>query len=150
MQSQVIIDRFLNSANIQSYKLSANEKLVLYVLASMMGNKSTCWPSYSTLEIKCSLSSRTIMRNIKLLESKNIIDVVRSKNGNNIYKFYPQVVSISHPGVTHSHGGVSISHTNNIINNIKNIKGISIKKRSLAKTAEKPSPLLEDFITRNK
>lgn len=96
MQSQVIIDRFLNSANIKSYNLSAYEKLILFVLASMMGNKSSCWPSYLTLQEKCSLSKRTLFRNIKKLEQKKVIIVLRNKDSNNIYRFYPQVVTIGH------------------------------------------------------
>lgn len=151
MQMQIIIDRFLRSEKSKTYKLSAYEKIILFILASYMGNKNTCWPSYKSLEIECSLSKRTLIRNIKLLEEKNILKVIRNKDCNNIYEFYPQVVSIGHYLVSIGHHEVvSIRHPNNInTNNIKNTGRLKnaheVIKNAMLERSDHGSPLFEEM-----
>lgn len=120
MQYQIIIGRFLRSEKSLSYDLSSYEKLILLMIASYMGNKSTCWPSYKSLSKSCSLSVSTIKRNVFSLEKKQILKIKRTKNSNNIYEFYPQVVSIRHHVGSHRHQVVSIRPPNIINNNINN------------------------------
>ncbi len=131
MQYQIIIDRFLRSEKSLPYNLSAYEKLILFVLASYMGNKSTCWPSLKSLVKYCSLSKMSLIRHISLLEEKGILKVTRNKNSNNVYEFYPQVVSVRDHVVSVRDHLVPHRYPNNIINNINN------KKPSLVDNFEK-------------
>jgi hypothetical protein len=156
MQMKIIIDRFLRSDKSKEYKLMAFEKLVLLILASYIGNKSHCWPSYKSLAEDCSLSKSTLIRTIKSLENKMILKIERDKNMNNVYSFYPQILSTGSVtqtlgSVTGTPGVVSYRHPNNIINNIINKKAVATLVQpkewvGLYQTSKEPSELLKNFI----
>lgn len=75
MQSQIIIDRFLRSESSYQYSLHAYEKLILFFLASYMGKKSTCYPSFKSLALACNLSvaSINVGRGIKAQGNKTAL-----------------------------------------------------------------------------
>lgn len=83
MQAQILVDRFLRSKF--STHLNVYEKMLLVILASYCGNKSACFPSYLSLKRDCSMSIDSIKRNIKTLESKELIKVARCSGRNNLY-----------------------------------------------------------------
>lgn len=135
MQMQIIIERFLRDKKSHSFKLNAYDRIVMVMLASYMGNKNTCWPSYSSLAIDAGLSRRSLIRVIKKLEDLKIIKVIREQDKNNIYEFYPQVVTNGHYLVTNRHQLlVTNRHPNNI--NSNNI----INNRSLIKEWRRGNP----------
>ena len=160
MQMQIIIDRFLRSNKSKEYKLTSSEKLILFFLASYMGNKSHCWPSYKSLEEDSSLSRSTLIRAIKSLEKKLVIKIIKDKNMNNVYSFYPQILStggvmVTLPSVMVTPGVVSQRHPNNISNNIINKRAVATlvqpkEWEGLSKTSKEPSDLLKNFINARK
>lgn len=161
MQKQIIIEHFLRSEKSYLYKLSCYEKIILIMLASYMGNKNTCWPSFESLIITCSISKRTLIRNIQSLEKKKMITVKRKKNQNNVYKFSSLILSLGieackNVGVTQALTGVSQTptqvshrHPNNIINNINNNRVAQLKDyEGPVQSASKASSLLENFMNK--
>lgn len=87
MQMQIIIDRFLRSEKSKEYKLNAYERIILLMLASWMGDKLNCWPSYKSLSKDCSISHDSLSKYIMSLESKKLLFVKRNPNKNNEYEF---------------------------------------------------------------
>lgn len=85
MSSQIRVDRFLRSKLSHQYDLHAYEKLLLFILASYMGEKSMCYPSLNLLASECSISTDSVKRHINLLEKKKLIKVVRNIGRNNSY-----------------------------------------------------------------
>ncbi len=127
-----IIEHILR--NVESNMISNNQKLVIYMLSSFMGEKMTCFPSHEELARVCSISIKTVQRTLKSLEKMNILFIKRSHNKNNIYSFNPSWMSIFDElgvklgilgrqsvqfGASQSRPGASQSRTN-IINNIIN------------------------------
>jgi len=135
MQMQIIIDKFLRNVNSYQYKLNAYDRILMVILASYMGNKTTCWPSHKSLEIDCGMSKWTLIKSTKKLESLVLLKVIREKEENNIYEFCAQVVANSNYLVANSYQGVvAVSYPNNIIvNNIIN-KDSHVDKKSIKKT----------------
>jgi hypothetical protein len=153
IQAQILIDRFLRNEISQQYKLNAYEKLILFFLASYMGVKSVCYPSYPTLAIECSISVDTVKRSIQSLENRLLIKIVRAKGKNNYYSFTELIIdpvgahstqcsehlganSSDHQVLTATRVGAD-SPPNNIINNIKECTSvISLKERQANKSTK--------------
>lgn len=163
MPMQIIIDRFLRSEKSKEYKLNIYEKFILTMLASYMGDKLNCWPSFETLKEECSISKNTLLRNIKSLENKKLLKVSRYKNINNEYEFENIIQEIALgsgyqlPASACERQGSACERPlvvpdrdpNNIINNINNKKSYpqakEFTKYKPHETSELPSPLLMDY-----
>jgi hypothetical protein len=145
MPSQILVDRFLRGEISQQYNLTAHEKLLLFFLASYMGSKSQCHPSFKSLAVDCSLSVDSVKRGIKSLDGKTLINVSRHMGKNNRYTFnspifeklgadstrcsqHPDADSTTHQVHTAPTPGAH-STPNNISNNIRECtSGIDPKK----------------------
>src|SRR5215472_8154305 len=74
-------------------------KLVLLALADHADADGKCWPSHKTTATRTELSRDTVVRSVRLLESKGFIRVVHRRNGlsasSNMYylNYEPEVVS---------------------------------------------------------
>lgn len=133
MQSQIIIDRFLRSEHSHQYRMHSHEKLILFFLASYMGQKSTCYPSIKLLAIDCNLSIDSIKRSIKSLASKELIKVLRVSGYSNRYTFNLSIINQTYatqcsqlldanshpPGMPIATPPSADSTSNNITNHIK-------------------------------
>lgn len=172
MPMQIIIDRFLRHEKSHEYELTIFECSLLSMLASYMGDNLNCWPSFKTLAENCRMSEKSVERYIASLENKKLLKITRIKNKKNDYEFTNLIldlmteivdnskinkkttVSQTACTVSQSVQAPSDSLSNNIKNNIKNNnKGKSYpqdKKHTAAPTAKKPSPLLEEFISKTK
>lgn len=88
MQAQIIIDRFLRSEKSLQFNLKPIDKLLLFFLASYMGCKDTCFPSYETLMTNLGIGSRTnFKKSLDRLCNAQIIYIERRYNQSNIYTF---------------------------------------------------------------
>jgi len=143
--------------------LNKNERIIIYMIGSFMGNKMVAWPSHDELARVCGMSIKTLQRSIKKLEEKNILFVERRHRQNNVYTFNPNWLAIfDELGVKvgnlgrhdvrfasqHDSSRASNGRTNIINNNINN-KGVSEKYKKwegLSPTAEKGSPLYEEMV----
>jgi hypothetical protein len=129
------------------------------MLASYMGKKSTCYPSFISLGKDCRLHKNSLIRYTKKLEEKGLLKIVREYEKNNIYSFTNLILS----GLSQRPGSLSqrpqvVSHRdpNNKSNNINNKKSFypqdqnqkaAIQEwKGLAKSDEYISPLLTEFI----
>lgn len=148
MQMQIIIEKFLRSAKSHELHLTANQRIVLFILSTYMGKKKKCWPSLESLILDCGIPKRTLIRVIQSLEKLELLIIIRSINKNNIYEFDNLVVPPWHPTVPPRHSTVPPWHSNNINNNINNnahpIKYFDEQKEN-TKSSE-PSGLLKEFI----
>ena len=88
-------------------KLTPSRKLVLLKLSNMADVKGVCWPSVANIARDCCLSTRSVQRVLRELESKEFIRVFvrhrsdgsRTSNG---YVVAPgEGVILSPPGATH-------------------------------------------------
>lgn len=87
MQMQIIIDKFLRSEKSHFLKLNSHERILMVMLASYMGNKDYCWPSYESLIKDCGMAKGTLNKAIKNLQTKQIINVEKVNGLNNRYNF---------------------------------------------------------------
>jgi len=130
MQMQIIIDRFLRSEKSHSLNLDSHCRIIMMMLASYMGTKNECWPSYESLMLDCGMAKATLSKSLKYLELSHIIYIKREYKKNNRYSFILSskgelenesgvqntVFSSSKQGGS----GVQPVNGNNIINNINN------------------------------
>ena len=124
MLMQIIIDRFLRSEKSKSLKLKPLDKLLMFFLASYMGKKKSCFPSYDTLLKDLGISKRQSLNNsIKKLEKLNLLFVERKEGESNIYSFNLLLL----PGTKGNWGSSqrerevgTKGNSNNISNNINN------------------------------
>lgn len=77
--------------------ISLRGVVILSILTDMQGNKSECWIKYETIAKLLRCSKRSVMREIEILESQNLIKSIRV--GNNKPNHY-QVLRPSGRGVT--------------------------------------------------
>ena len=64
---------------IASKELSSNEKIAYIVLSKYCyGKKKECYPSIERMATECGIPRSTLLKNIKLLEEK---DIIRRKKG---------------------------------------------------------------------
>ena len=56
-----------------SQKIEPTRKLILMALADHADDDGVCWPSMNKLADKCSVSRRTVLRNINALKEDGII-----------------------------------------------------------------------------
>lgn len=90
---QILIDKFLRSPESHAYKLNQSDRSLLNTLASYMGTKDNCWPSYKSLILDTGIGSNTTIRkSINKLESLNILFVDRSNGVNNNYLFSDEFI----------------------------------------------------------
>ena len=156
MQMQIIIDHFLTTENPIPYKLNADDRILLTILASQCGNKKECWPGYRKLVKNTGIASYSTLNNsINKLESLNIIQVERHYKKNNKYTFVDNFINWvlqNCSRVLHKRSrGATDMYRNNIINNINNNKQsyLQIKKwKGLSKSGTKASPLLEETMNK--
>lgn len=154
MQAQIIVDRFLRQGYSYPFMLNAFERLLLVMLASYAGNKTNCFPSHQSLSRDCGMSIDSVKRNLKSLENKYLVKILRSTGFNNHY----ELTIPSADGAEGSQHLVANSTTcpvppaptpsadsppNNISNNIKQYTS-SANKKLRDKTVKKTFP--SDFM----
>ncbi|PWY56059.1 hypothetical protein DGG96_08980 [Legionella qingyii] len=150
MQAQIVVDRFLRQEHSHAFMLNAYERLLLVMLASYMGNKTSCFPSHQSLSIDCGMSTDSVKRTLKSLENKYLIKILRTTGSSNHYQLtIPSADSTgcSQPPVANStiHLVASAgtpganSPPNNISNNIKQYTLLANKKLRV-KTIKKTFP----------
>lgn len=157
MQMQIIIDRFLRSEKSRTLNLKPLDKLLMFFLASYMGTKDSCFPSYSTLMTDLGINDRTALSNsFKRLEESSILIIKKEKGKSHKFSFNLDFIPVGNPYDTRRDSNiqpVGNPYANNInINNINN-NSLSKEQRSKikqwdgpAKTATKASSIVEDFI----
>jgi len=74
--------------------LTATEKLVLLKLADNANDDGVCWPSHDSIAAACEISKRSVIRAIKAIEAKAMINVTRKRlpnglNACNVYDITP-------------------------------------------------------------
>jgi hypothetical protein len=86
-------------------RLSAREKLILFVLADSHNDDYDCaWPGLTKAAGQALTSRRRFIELIKRLEEKGTITVERREGKSNLYRF-PGLVQSSHPTGKELHGG---------------------------------------------
>lgn len=150
MLAQIVIDRFLRSEISRQYLLSAHDKLILIFIASHMGPKPQCYPSYKALEVVCSISNASVKRSIKSVGKKGLINILRTNGRNNCYTLNLELLTVpgsdstgftqtpvslrsDHPDHTDLPPG-SHRPPNNIINNISECTSVISLQKPPAKT----------------
>lgn len=78
---------------IRSEKLHGTEKWVYITLLNRANANGECWPSLSTLQKEVGVSKNTILKSLKSLESKGLIDRVRRRSdgvefASNLYRIH--------------------------------------------------------------
>ena len=70
--------------------LTPTLKLVLMALADAADNQGVCWPSISTLAKKCSVSTRTVQRSLRVLIDSGLLtaDSRRRRDGSSTSNRY--------------------------------------------------------------
>jgi helix-turn-helix protein len=162
MQIQIIIEKFLRNSNYHYLKLKTLDKLLMFFLSSYMGNKNDCFPSYPTLMKDLGINDRTALSNsLKNLESKNILIIKKTKGKGHHFSFNLEFIPVGIPydtGRDNPKSPVGNPYSNNKSNNIKNTavvtrqtqkQSASSDFKGLAKTADKPNPMLEAFMNKN-
>lgn len=124
---QIIIEHFLRSEKSCEYKLNVNDRMLIFILSSYMGNKNDCHPGYESICKDTGIASfSTINKSIKKLESLEILKVTRVYKKNNHYSFYPQFIEsglqICNRKLQICNQSTTDMYTNNIKNNINNKK----------------------------
>lgn len=167
LPKQILIDKFLRSPESHAYKLNQNDRILLNILGSYMGNKNNCWPSYKSLLLDTGIGSNaTINKSINKLESLNILFVDRLSGVNNNYLFTDEFVIkarqiCNRPRQICNQTPTDLS-ANNINNNISNKKAFASHKNQepfnnvegqttssvniIEKRQKKGSPILESYI----
>lgn len=146
MQTQIIIEKFLRSEKSRSLKLCAYERIILFMIASYMGKKKTCWPPYEDLMQDCGIGSKsTFNKFICSLESKKILVVERAHRKNNKYsfdqKFYNLAYSVCTQRVRHVYAtAYSVCTPITSVNNINNKSTLKSETRSTVKFWENGNP----------
>lgn len=72
----VLSFHYINAA-IDCSGLTPGEKLVLLVLANHANDQGFCYPSFNTLAIECSMRRRSVIRIVKALEAKKLVERVK-------------------------------------------------------------------------
>lgn len=154
MQAQIIVDRFLRKEHSYPFMLNAYERILLVMLASYAGNKIDCFPSHQSLSKDCGMSTDTVKRNLKTLENKYLVKILRSTGSNNHYELtipsangtegaqHAVANSITYPTLSAPRLS-AVSPPNNISNNIKQYTSFANKKLR-TKTVRKTFP--QDFL----
>lgn len=130
---QIFIEKFLRSPDSHSLNLNSHERILMVMLASYMGEKKYCWPSYKSLMLDCGMAKATLSKSIKSLEKKQVISIEKQYGINNKYTFVfnstssrcelkndSQVQGVNSTGSTCELVPVQHIDSNNIINNINN------------------------------
>jgi len=125
MPMQIIIEHFIRSAIASELKLNADDRILLFILASMMGTKKECNPSYDYLLEHTGIGScSTLKKSMTKLESLKILNIKRKYKNNNRYSFYPQFINsclqICNQKLQKCRQMATNLYANNISNNIKN------------------------------
>lgn len=95
MQMQVIVDRFLRSEKSRSFNLKIIDKLLCFFLASYMGEKNYCFPSYATLMADLGVNDRTtIAASLKRLKKAEIIIIQKRYHQSHVYKFNLETITV--------------------------------------------------------
>lgn len=129
MQMQIIIDRFLRSEKSHSLKLNSYERILMVMLASYMGIKNECWPSYDALILDCGMAKATLSKAIKSLVEKNVIFVKKEYKENNRYSF-----SLSSRCELEIASGVHIdafSSSNQLLSGVHRVNGNNISSNNI-------------------
>ena len=89
---------------------NSTRKLILLLLADRANDEGFCWPSMSTVAEDCELTREAVSRNIKVLEKKGFLKIVRrKKDGVNLPNQYYLNMDI---GVVYGEGGVPYENHN--------------------------------------
>lgn len=64
-------------------------KLVLMALADNASDEGYCWPSLTTLAVKCDLSRQGIIDQIDILERMGVVETIRTSGKPNRYRVQP-------------------------------------------------------------
>ena len=130
---QILIDKFLRSPESYAYKLNQSDRSLLIILASYMGTKDNCWPSYKSLILDTGIGSNaTINKSGHKLESLNILTIERTTGVNNNYTFTDEFIVkarqiCNRPRQICNQTPTDLS-ANNINNNINNKKPFASHK----------------------
>src|SRR5271169_2137553 len=147
MQMQVIIDRFLRSEKSRLLNLKPLDKLLMFFLASYMGKKNSCFPSYPTLMADLGINDKTALSNsLKRLSSLNILFIQKQKGKSHIFSFNMDFIPVGNP-----YGGrrenpslpVGNPYTNNAFNNINNKNEIFNKNENQKPQTEESKAIAE-------
>lgn len=70
---------------IRTDKLHGTEKWVYITLLNRANSKGECWPSLATLQKEVGVSKNTVLKTLKSLEEKGLIDRVRRRTSTDEY-----------------------------------------------------------------
>jgi hypothetical protein len=135
LQMQILIEKFLRSDESHEFKLNANDRILIFILSSYMGNKNHCWPSFRTLLKDTGIASHsTLTKSLYKLKSLHILNIKNNSKQGNEYKF--EQVFINYLLQICSRVLQICSRTatdmeqNNSTNNISNNKTHSVNKKN--------------------
>jgi len=60
---------------------STTSKLILLILANYADSENSCYPSHEHIGLIAHCTRRTVVTNIKTLEKKGLVKVIRTKDG---------------------------------------------------------------------
>jgi hypothetical protein len=101
----------------------------MVMLASYMGIKNECWPSYDALILDCGMAKATLSKAIKSLVEKNVIFVKKEYKENNRYSF-----SLSSRCELEIASGVHIdafSSSNQLLSGVHRVNGNNISSNNI-------------------
>lgn len=138
MQIQIIIEKFLRNAKSHEYKLKPIDRLLLFIIASYMGKKTTCHPGYSALMRDLGINDRTALSDsLQKLVNTNLLSYQKRIGQSNVYTFNLELLNQFLPVGKAYQGSresllppVGNPYSNNAFNNINNNKGYYDKNKA--------------------
>lgn len=128
---QILVEKLFRSDDPLKSKLNCQDRMVLSILSSYMGDKDHCWPSYRSILADTGIASHaTLSKSLKKLESLNLVQITRDLKSNNKYKFSTDFIEellqicsrvlqiCNQPATDMSSNNINI---NNNINNLQDV-----------------------------
>tara|TARA_R100000152_G_C6568647_1_gene36794 strand:+ start:76 stop:444 length:369 start_codon:yes stop_codon:yes gene_type:complete len=76
---------------------STTSKLILLILANYADSENSCYPSHDHIAFHAHCTRRTVITNIKNLEKKGLVKVVRTKDGlKKLNRYYLRCEKFAH------------------------------------------------------
>lgn len=147
---------FITSPQAHFYKLTADEKLFILVLAKHKGQKGI-YPSLNTLAKELNRHPSSVKRTLKRLEQKGLIYVERGMGrSSHYYLTFPEgylsttgsvhATTYTHGGGSvHATGGVASTHTTGSVHATQSIQRIYKNKNTEGERTKRALPLPDDF-----
>lgn len=160
-QKQFLIEKFLRSKDSHPYKLNAADRILMLILASYMGKKDKCYPSYRSLLKDTGIGSHsTLSKSIEKLEKLQILTIEYFFKKNNKYsfksEFIDRVLQICSTLLQICNQSATYLSPNNRINNNNNNLFSNTENQSTSANqiksyrADKASPAVEEHMKKER